>query len=119
MSTKNQNPGVTSEEAKTRGVTPPINVELHQKLCTEIHDLYIRKNHDYGDSFHLLFEEEGFAACRIRLGDKLNRIKVLSKTGAEQMVADENLRDTFIDLANYAMMAVIEMDRQKLAHDNV
>lgn len=116
MSRKGTSTGVTAEEAKTRGLIPevPFNVELHQKLCNEIHDLYIRKNHDYGDSFHLLFQEEGFAACRIRLGDKLNRIKVLSKDGAEQLVADEKLRDTFMDLANYALMAIIEIDRQQL-----
>lgn len=93
--------------------TPPINVRLHQSILTEMHALYKRKNHDYGDSFHLLFLEEGMAAIRIRLGDKLNRLKTLTKKDAVQMVEDEGIRDTLMDLANYAVMGIIEMDRIK------
>lgn len=84
-------------------------VEKHKALCLEINDLYARKNADYGDSFHISFEEEGMAMVRIRLGDKLNRFKALSR-GNEQMVKDESIRDTLMDLANYALMAVLEME---------
>ena len=49
------------------------------------------------------------AMVRIRLGDKLNRFKALSR-GNEQMVKDESIRDTLMDLANYALMAVLEME---------
>lgn len=89
------------------------NVELHEKIINEIHDLYIKKNHDYGDSFHQTFLEEGYAMSRIRLSDKLNRFKTLSKASDNgAMVQDESLRDTLIDLANYAIMTVIEMERE-------
>ena len=54
-------------------------VEHHADLCKEINDLYARKNHDYGDSFHQTFTEEGLAMARIRLGDKFNRFKTLSR----------------------------------------
>ena len=37
--------------------------------------------------------------ARIRLGDKFNRFKTLSRSG-EQKVDDESIRDTLIDLAN-------------------
>ena len=84
-------------------------VEKHLALCQEINDLYAQKNADYGDSFHTSFEEEGMAMVRIRLGDKLNRFKALSR-GNEQMVKDESIRDTLMDLANYALMAVLEME---------
>ena len=84
-------------------------VEKHKALCLEMNDLYARKNADYGDSFHISFEEEGMAMVRIRLGDKLNRFKALSR-GNEQMVKDESIRDTLMDLANYALMAVLEME---------
>ena len=70
---------------------------------------YEKKNKDYGDSFHISFEEEGMAMVRIRLGDKLNRFKALSR-GNEQMVKDESIRDTLMDLANYTLMAVLEME---------
>lgn len=87
-------------------------VSLHSKICEELTKLYERKNHDYGDSFHKTYVEEGMAMSRIRLDDKLNRFKTLSR-GAEQTVGDESIRDTLIDLANYAIMTVMEMDREK------
>ncbi len=84
-------------------------VQLHKEICTEINELYAKKNHDYGDSFHQTFVEEGMAMARIRLGDKLNRFKTLSR-GNEQKVNDESIRDTLIDLANYAIMTILEME---------
>lgn len=84
-------------------------VEHHAKLCKELNDLYARKNADYGDSFGKSFEEEGLAMARIRLGDKFNRFKILSRL-VERKVLDESIRDTLIDLANYALMTVLEME---------
>jgi hypothetical protein len=84
-------------------------VEHHGDLCKELNDLYARKNHDYGDSFHQSFVEEGLAMSRIRLGDKFNRFKTLSRA-TEKKVSDESIRDTLIDLANYAIMTVLEME---------
>lgn len=82
---------------------------LHESICKELNELYKKKNADYGDSFHESYLEEGMTMVRIRLGDKWNRFKVLSK-GAEQKVKDESIRDTLLDLANYAIMTVMELD---------
>lgn len=90
----------------------PDNVERHKQLCEELNALYERKNHDYGDSFHISYLEEGMAMARIRLSDKLNRFKTLSKSGDDQKVSDESMRDTLVGLANYALMTVMEIDRQ-------
>ena len=49
--------------------------------------------------------------ARIRLSDKLSRFKTLSKRQGQQ-VQDESMRDTLLDLANYAIMTVMEMDIQ-------
>lgn len=86
-------------------------IEKHQKICNELNALYAKKNHDYGDSFHLSFVEEGMAMARIRLGDKLNRFKTLSRN-TKQEVNDESIRDTLIDLANYAIMTILEMENE-------
>lgn len=88
------------------------NVEHHMEIVTEMNMLYERKNKDYGDSFHASFIEEGMAMARIRLSDKLNRFKTLTKSD-HQEVKDESIRDTLIDLANYAVMTVMEIDRKK------
>ncbi len=85
-------------------------VARHGALCAELNALYERKNHDYGDSFHETFMEEGMAAPRIRLGDKFRRFKTLTLAAGERRVDDESVRDTLIDLANYALMTILEME---------
>jgi isopropylmalate/homocitrate/citramalate synthase len=85
-------------------------VQRHSEICKGLTDLYERKNHDYGDSFHKTFLEEGFAMSRIRLSDKLERFKSLTKSG-EQKVNDESIVDTLKDMANYAIMTVLEIER--------
>lgn len=51
---------------------------------------------------------------RIRLGDKFSRFKTLSRLtnsdSDQQQVTDESIRDTLMDLANYAIMTILEMD---------
>lgn len=86
----------------------------HKAICDELNKLYEKKNHDYGDSFHQTFIEEGLAMTRIRLGDKFSRFKTLSRLtnsdSGQQQVTDESIRDTLMDLANYAIMTILEMD---------
>ena len=85
-------------------------VERHKQICLALNNLYAKKNNDYGDSFHQTFVEEGMAMPRIRLGDKFNRFKTLSRKLDTQKVSDESLKDTLLDLANYAIMTVLEME---------
>ena len=80
----------------------------HASVCKELNELYSRKNHDYGDSFHESFEKYGLTMSAIRLGDKFNRFEALINKG--QQVKDESIRDTLIDMANYAIMTVMELD---------
>ena len=86
-------------------------VEMHKEICDGLNNLYERKNKDYGDSFGKSFNEYGMTMSCIRLEDKLNRLKALTKPGVIQQVQDESIRDTLLDLANYSIMTVIELDR--------
>ena len=88
----------------------PTEEDNHWELCRELQELYHRKNLDYGDSFHLSFLEEGLAMPRIRLGDKYLRFKTLT-SGEKHRVSDESIRDTLIDLANYSIMTIMELDQ--------
>lgn len=81
----------------------------HKAICDGIHDLYERKNHDYGDSFGQSFRDHGILAGVIRIEDKFNRLRTLAG-GAEQKVQDESIRDTLRDMANYAIMTLLEME---------
>lgn len=91
-------------------MTEEANVIRHQKVLVELNRLYARKNHDYGDSFHLTFQKWGLPMAAIRLEDKFKRFETLIRT--EGRVADESIRDTLIDLANYSIMTVMELDRE-------
>ena len=84
-------------------------VRHHASICQELNEIYACKNHDYGDSFGKGYAEYGMVMAVIRLEDKLNRLKSLIK--AEALVKDESINDTLMDLANYAIMTVIERER--------
>lgn len=88
------------------------NIEHHRIILNELSGLYARKNNDYGDSFHQSYIEEGIAMARIRLGDKLSRFKTLTRKEGQE-VQDESIRDTLLDLANYAIMTVMELEREE------
>lgn len=92
------------------------NVAMFENVCKQMSNLYYKKNEDYGDSFSKSFKEYGLTMPCIRLEDKLNRFKTLVKNGKQQ-VNDESIRDTLIDLANYAVMTIIEIDRMENGND--
>lgn len=99
-----------------------IKVEKHRDICDELNQIYEQKNHDYGDSFHKSWIEEGMAMPRIRLGDKFYRFKTLtlnanSQDADAQQVKDESIRDTLLDLANYAIMTIMELDERRTGDD--
>ena len=88
------------------------NVKQHESLLRQIHDTYIKKNHDYGDSFSRSYKKYGLVAAMVRMEDKWNRLDNMA-SGAEQKVADETIRDTLLDLAGYCIMTTMELDKQK------
>ena len=88
------------------------NLEQHKILLQQIHDTYVKKNHDYGDSFSRSFKKYGLVAAMVRMEDKWNRLDNMA-TGAERKVADETIRDTLLDLAGYCVMTTMELDREK------
>lgn len=83
----------------------------HIQICHELNRIYQLKNKDYGNSFSKQFEEYGLVSSAIRIEDKLNRLKNLINN--EQQVNDESIEDTLLDLANYAIMTVMELRNNK------
>lgn len=87
-------------------------VDRLEKLTEQLIETYKAKNNDYGDSFADSYKEFGITSAVVRMNDKMNRIKSLSK-GEERQVKDESLRDSLMDLANYALMTVIEIENEQ------
>jgi hypothetical protein len=71
----------------------------------EAKELFSKKNQDYGDAF----ANYGPIGVLVRIGDKLQRLQSISSSGIT-LVQDERLRDSLIDLHNYAAMAVMLLD---------
>ena len=82
-----------------------------ERLTEQLIETYKAKNKDYGDSFADSFREFGITSAVVRMNDKMNRIKSLSK-GEDRQVKDESLIDSLMDLANYALMTVIELENE-------
>lgn len=75
-------------------------------------ELFSKKNKDYGDSF----AKHGTIGVLIRMSDKIDRCLNISKNGVN-LVHDEALRDTLIDLHNYSAMAIMLMDENTKKSD--
>lgn len=86
-------------------------IKRHEELCNQIHSTYIQKNTAYGDSFGRSFDDWGIAAAAVRISDKFNRFVNLSKH-PDIDKGDEAITDTLIDMANYCLMTVIELEEQ-------
>lgn len=85
-------------------------IEIFKELTNKMSDTYAAKNHDYGNSFSETFCEFGIVAAATRMSDKMSRIKSYAKkTQDEMMVKTESLEDTLLDLANYAIMTIVEL----------
>ena len=80
-------------------------VEQMKQIQKEGLDLFTKKNIDYGDAF----AKYGFIGVLMRIEDKLQRSLSITKNGVN-LVKDEGIRDTLIDLHNYAAMAVMLLD---------
>ena len=80
--------------------------DKHKTICKELSDIYKKKNHDYGDSFAILYEKFGMQSTVIRLWDKLLRLETL--LDQDRQVEDESIEDTLKDLANYCIITLME-----------
>ena len=78
-------------------------------ILKEMQELYDRKNHDYGNSFSETIQEFGFTPAIARINDKFKRVKQMVK--GEQMQVNESIRDNLIDIANYCILTIIEIDK--------
>ena len=82
-------------------------VEQMKTIQTQALELFTKKNVDYGDAF----AKYGVVGVLMRIEDKLQRAMSITKNGVN-LVKDEVIRDTLIDLHNYAAMALMLLDEK-------
>jgi len=79
----------------------------YNKVQEEAKKLFQRKNATYGDAF----ASYGVVGVLVRMGDKIQRFQQITNSGIN-LVDDESLRDTLIDLHNYSAMAIMLLDEK-------
>jgi hypothetical protein len=73
-----------------------------EAIASEVVDLLLRKNRDYGGSWSI----QGIAGVLVRLSDKFFRVKHLTD-GAEALVAEERVDDTLRDAIGYCLLGLV------------
>ena len=94
--------------------------ERFKELLEEMKKTHDAKRHDYASVEDVFAnfrtcEMGGIPAwkgCCVRLGDKLSRIMGFAKKELLE-VKDESIKDTLIDMANYALIALILYEEYK------
>jgi len=84
-------------------------VEQMEKIQSYALELFIKKNTDYGDAF----AKFGLIGVLMRIEDKIQRSLSITKNGVN-LVNDEGIRDTLLDLHNYAAMALMLLDEKSV-----
>lgn len=77
-----------------------------EEIVEEIAKLHDKKNNDYGGAYYEMLNECGTAAGSGIIYNKSRRLANLIKDKTEQMVNDESIEDTLLDLASYAIMTL-------------
>ena len=88
-------------------------LDKFKAIQKEGYELFERKNTDYGNAF----EKYGTIGVLVRLGDKIMRSQSITSRSIT-LVSDEKLRDTLVDLQNYATLAVILLDEDESATES-
>ena len=89
-------------------------VDRMKELAEKIAETYRRKNADYGDSFGISVHKYGIITALTRMSDKWNRLENLilnMDKNSVPNVADESVLDTLLDMATYALMTYMEIER--------
>lgn len=102
--------GLARSAYKNRSLDSRLSMD---EISQEQLDTYRKKNADYGNAFEKSMDEDGLLVAKIRIGDKIRRINSLIKNNSEGQVKDERLEDTYLDLANYCVMTILWIRKQK------
>lgn len=82
-------------------------VEQMKQIQSECLALFTKKNADYGDAF----AKYGVIGVLMRIEDKIQRSLSITKNGVN-LVNDEGIKDTLLDLHNYAAMALMLLEEK-------
>ncbi len=110
---QNNNPIVIDFSKDSEPVNDHISpdVKAFKNTVDKMTEIFIAKNHDYGNSFGETVRELGVVAGFAPIMHKFNRLKNIIK-GKTPLVEGESLEDTLLDMANYCIMLNMEITQK-------
>lgn len=99
--------GSSSPDSPSSKSASNARVEQMKQIHSVALDVFTKKNTDYGDAF----AEFGVIGVLMRIEDKIKRSLSITKNGVN-LVNDEGIRDTLLDLHNYAAMALMLLNEK-------
>ena len=87
------------------------DADRFNEITDKMFETFKAKNHDYGSSFSNLFKECGMTYAYGHMAEKLERVKSLMNDEAK--VKGESMKDSLYDLANYAILTVMEIEKNE------
>ena len=100
---------VHPKEGEPKADSKKEDVDRFKEITDKMFETFKEKNHDYGSSFSNLFNECGMTYAYGHMAEKLERVKSLMKDEAK--VKGEGMKDSLLDLANYAILTVMEIEK--------
>lgn len=89
--------------------------ELQFRDITEkMRETFLKKNHDYGNSFHETWDEfgdKGIITALTQISHKYHRLMNIC-LGTKPLV-DESIDDTLLDMANYCILTIMELKKAR------
>ncbi len=92
-----------------KGATSQFDESVQQKF-QHAKSVLLQKHKDYGPKNIAGAPGGPLNGLRVRMWDKLARINHLIESGVEP--ENESLKDSFLDLANYAIIAMLVLDNE-------
>ena len=102
---------VHPKEGEPKADTNKEDADRFKEITDKMFETFKAKNHDYGSSFSNLFNECGMTYAYGHMAEKLERVKSLMKDEAK--VKGEGMKDSLLDLANYAILTIMELDKTR------
>ena len=88
-------------------------INVFRSYAEFLAETFARKRADYGPTTTETFEKFGPVSMLVRMHDKLGRLDNLLGNGQVPRVHEESIEDTLVDLANYALITLLELRKAK------
>ncbi len=88
-------------------------IVVFNTLTKQMSDTFAKKRKDYGQTTTETYDKFGPVSMLTRMHDKMGRLDNLLGRAQENNVLNESIEDTLLDLANYALITILEMRKRQ------